>query len=111
VNAEFNWWLLLVGIVVGAGLSWLVLADLGGPRGEPPPDETEVQLEADWIAARLDERGRPLDSALLTEVLDLDRLYRTPDVRLAPTRRRTPPAPATRGDEDQERSREVDARR
>jgi hypothetical protein len=28
VNAEFNWWLLIVGIVVGAGLTFLVISDL-----------------------------------------------------------------------------------
>ena len=27
VNAEFNWWLLIVGLVVGAGLVWFVLMD------------------------------------------------------------------------------------
>ena len=27
MNAEFNWWLLIVGLVIGAGLVWLVVAD------------------------------------------------------------------------------------
>lgn len=27
MNAEFNWWLLIVGLVVGAGLTWLVVGD------------------------------------------------------------------------------------
>jgi hypothetical protein len=27
VNAEFNWWLLIVGLVIGAALVYLVLAD------------------------------------------------------------------------------------
>jgi hypothetical protein len=27
VNGEFNWWLLILGLVIGAGLVWLVLAD------------------------------------------------------------------------------------
>jgi hypothetical protein len=92
MNSEFNWWLLLVGIVVGAGLAWLVLADLGRSEssGEPLDEETELQLEADWIAARFDERSRPADRDLLTETLELDRLYRTPGLRLAPTRPRQP---------------------
>jgi hypothetical protein len=95
VSAEFNWWLLLVGLVVGTGLAWLVLADLGPsgrdrPSLDPADEETELQLEADWIAARFEERGRAVDRETLTEALALDRLYRTPDVRLAPTRPREP---------------------
>jgi hypothetical protein len=104
MNSEFNWWLLVVGIVVGAGLAWLVLADLGGSRssGEPLDEETELQLEADWIAARFEERERPVDRDLLTDTLELDRLYRTPDIRLAPSRPRQPkPPPAQEEVEDE----------
>lgn len=46
MNAEFQWWLLILGIVIGGALVYLVLADLQGDRGddlaeedEPPPDE------------------------------------------------------------------------
>src|SRR5690349_14850572 len=28
VNVQFDWWLILVGFVLGAGLAWLVLAEL-----------------------------------------------------------------------------------
>lgn len=93
MSSEFNWWLLLVGIVVGAGLAWLVLADFGR-TDEPLDEETEIQLEADWIAARFAERDQSVDRAVLAEALELDRLYRTPDVRLAPTRPRASRPPS-----------------
>jgi hypothetical protein len=96
MNSEFNWWLLLVGIVVGAGLSWLVLADLGQSREPEPLDESGLELEADWIAARFAERDRSIDTEVLTDALRLDRLYRSDEPRLAPTRprpRRPPPPP------------------
>lgn len=36
MNAEFQWWLLILGIVVGGALVYLVLADM---RTDPPdPD-------------------------------------------------------------------------
>ena len=27
MSTDFNWWLLIVGVVVGGALTWLVLAD------------------------------------------------------------------------------------
>ncbi len=46
MNAEFQWWLLIVGIVIGGALVYLVLADLQGdpadadePLGDEPADE------------------------------------------------------------------------
>jgi hypothetical protein len=94
MNSEFNWWLLLVGIVVGAALSWLVLADLGERPGREPIDESELELEADWIAARFAERDRSIDAEALTDALRLDRLYRSDVPRLAPTRPRPRRAPS-----------------
>ncbi|HET7028554.1 MAG TPA: hypothetical protein VFI28_12745 [Candidatus Limnocylindrales bacterium] len=99
MTAEFNWWLLLVGLVLGAGLTWLVLADLGPVSDDPTAEETEAQLEADWIAARFAERGELADPRAIAETLELDRLYRGPDPRLAPSRPRAPRSPA-RGDPD-----------
>jgi len=51
VNAEFNWWLLIVGIVAGAGLAWLVLAD--SVRRDRDISEDELPAEAAWIAGTL----------------------------------------------------------
>jgi hypothetical protein len=51
VNAEFNWWLLIVGVVAGAGLAWLVLAD--SVRRDREISDEEVPAEAAWIAGTL----------------------------------------------------------
>ena len=96
MTAEFNWWLLLVGLVVGAGLTWLVLADLGPVSDDPTAEETEAQLEADWIVARFEERGELADPRAIAATLELDRLYRGRDTRLAPSRPRPPRPPAGR---------------
>jgi hypothetical protein len=55
VNAEFNWWLLIVGLVVGAGLVWLVMAD--SRRREVDVSEAERDGEAQWIAEAMIEAG------------------------------------------------------
>jgi hypothetical protein len=70
VNAEFNWWLLIVGLVVGAGLVWLVVAD--SRRREADVGELERQGEAQWIAATMSDAGRRVDEA---DVLDILRLH------------------------------------
>ncbi len=43
MNAEFQWWLLILGIVIGGALVYLVMADLrtDDADGQPPGDETE----------------------------------------------------------------------
>lgn len=78
VNAEFNWWLLIVGLVVGAGLTWLVLADLR--RGEDEVDAAEIPPEAAWIADRLAAAARPLSVEAVEAVLRAHRDY----LRLGP---------------------------
>ena len=70
MNAEFNWWLLIVGLVVGAGLVWLVVAD--SRRREADLTELEREGEAQWIAAALADAGRGVDE---TDVLDILRLH------------------------------------
>jgi hypothetical protein len=70
VNAEFNWWLLIVGLVVGAGLVWLVVAD--SRRREADLTELEREGEAQWIAAAMADAGRDVDE---TDVLDILRLH------------------------------------
>jgi hypothetical protein len=51
VSADFNWWLLIVGLVAGGTLTWLVLAD--STRREVDLDEAEIAAEAAWIARSL----------------------------------------------------------
>ena len=71
--SEFNWWLLIVGLVVGAGLVWLVLAD--STRRESEIEARELPAEAAWIADAMADQGRPIDRSDAEEVLRLHRAY------------------------------------
>jgi hypothetical protein len=73
VNAEFNWWLLIVGLVVGAGLVWLVMAD--SRRREVDVGEAERDAEAQWIAEAMTDAGRRIDDADVLDVLRLHAAY------------------------------------
>ena len=73
MNAEFNWWLLIVGLVVGAGLVWLVVADTR--RREADVAEAERAGEARWIAAAMSVAGRPVDDDDVLDVLRLHAAY------------------------------------
>jgi hypothetical protein len=73
MNAEFNWWLLIVGIAAGAGLAWLTLSDWG--RREEDLELDERAAEAAWIADVLRQRGEDVDSTDAQEVLALHRAY------------------------------------
>ena len=55
MNAEFNWWLLIVGLVVGAGLVWLVVLD--SRRRDADIDEAEMAREALWLSTLLGDDG------------------------------------------------------
>jgi hypothetical protein len=71
--AEFNWWLLIVGLVVGAGLTWLVLAD--ARRREVDLEEADLADEAVWLERTMAERGDPIDIATAEHMLRLHRAY------------------------------------
>src|SRR4029077_19409316 len=73
VNAEFNWWLLIVGLVIGAGVVWLILAD--SARREVDVDRQERAGEARWIGDELRRAGRSVDDDTVAEVLDLHAAY------------------------------------
>ncbi|MEA2519620.1 MAG: hypothetical protein QOF49_1700 [Chloroflexota bacterium] len=73
MNAEFNWWLLIVGLVIGAGLVWIVLAD--SRRREVDVLEPERESEAVWIAAALADAGRSIDHEDVHEILRLHADY------------------------------------
>lgn len=70
MNSEFNWWLLIVGLVVGAGLVWLVVAD--SRRRDVDVGEAEREGEARWIAEALTDAGRRVED---NDVLDILRLH------------------------------------
>jgi hypothetical protein len=71
--SEFNWWLLIVGLVIGAGLVWLILSD--SQRTESRAADQELADEADWIATTLADAGQPLDEAEVEQVLRLHRTW------------------------------------
>lgn len=73
MNGEFNWWLLIVGLVLGAALTWLVMADT--VRREVDVTDRERPAEALWIAANQAASGRPVDPARIEDVLRLHREY------------------------------------
>jgi hypothetical protein len=73
VNSEFNWWLLIVGLVVGAGLVWLVVAD--SRRRDVDVDEAERDGEARWIAEAMADAGRPVDDGVVLDILRLHAAY------------------------------------
>ncbi len=73
MNVQFDWWLLIVGFVIGAGLTGLVLAELR--RREDDLTAREREIEAAWIAADMTAHGIPADGEAVGEVLRLHRLY------------------------------------
>ena len=73
MNAEFNWWLLIVGLVIGAGLVYLVLADAS--RREAEITDAELPLEATWISMTLRSEGVSLPPETAERVLQLHRSY------------------------------------
>lgn len=73
MNAEFNWWLLIVGLVIGAALTWLVMADL--TRRDADVDAAEQASEARWIATILTDTGQPIAPDRVEEVLRRHRDY------------------------------------
>jgi hypothetical protein len=73
VNAEFNWWLLIVGLVGGAGLVWLILGDWS--RREEEVGEAERARESEWIAETMRDEGTAIDPATAEEVLRRHRVW------------------------------------
>jgi hypothetical protein len=71
--SEFNWWLLIVGLVFGAGLVWLILAD--SQRRESEISQEELPAEAAWIAETLEDSGEDINAGTAERVLRLHRTY------------------------------------
>jgi len=92
--AEFDWWLLVLGLVVGGGLVYLVLAD--GARRDADLEAEELPAEASWIAGRLAERGGDVSATDVLEVLHEHRAY----LALPPPDEIVPVAPPAAADEE-----------
>jgi hypothetical protein len=73
VNSEFNWWLLILGLVIGAGIVWLVLAD--SRRREIDVAEAEREGEARWIGDAMRDAGRRISDDDALDVLRLHDAY------------------------------------
>jgi hypothetical protein len=71
--AEFQWWLLIVGLVAGGALVAVVTMD--GRRREDDLDDIERRAEATWIADRLAGLPEALDGRTVQRVLRLHRDY------------------------------------
>lgn len=71
--AEFNWWLLLLGLAAGAVLAWLVLAD--SDRRDAEVGDEEIAAEAGWIARTLADGPTSLDAERAEAVLRAHRRY------------------------------------
>lgn len=83
MSAEFNWWLLIVGVVAGVVLTWLVLAD--SSRREREVGEHEIPAEAAWISRTL--RTPAIEPDTAEQVLRAHRRYLSfppPDVLVTP---------------------------
>lgn len=72
--AEFQWWLLLLGLVAGGGIVAVVYLD--GARRDQDIEERELPAEASWISDRLAARGQPVHPATVERVLLEHRAYR-----------------------------------
>jgi hypothetical protein len=71
--AEFQWWLLLVGLVAGGGLVAIVSMD--ARRRDEDLAAAERRAEATWIAERLTARAPMLDAETVEAVLQVHREY------------------------------------
>lgn len=73
MNAEFNVWLLIVGLILGAGLVWLVVMD--SRRHESEVDAIERPREAAWLSAVMAEDGYDVSPEAAERLLLLHRAY------------------------------------
>jgi hypothetical protein len=73
VSAEFNVWLLIVGLVLGAGLILLVVID--SRRAEAEIDADERPREAAWLSLVLAEDGFDVSPEAAERLLILHRAY------------------------------------
>jgi hypothetical protein len=71
--AEFQWWLLIVGLVAGGTIVALLMMDASRRDEDVPSDEAAA--EATFIAARLAGTDRPIEAPAVARVLAAHREY------------------------------------
>ena len=71
--AEFNLWLLILGIAAGAAVTWLVIGTIA--RSDDEIASSEAAAEADWIARTIEEHGGRAPLLLVEQILSLHRRY------------------------------------
>lgn len=71
--AEFNVWLLIVGLAAGAVVTWLVVGTIS--RNDDDLAAEERASEAAWIAQTIEEHGGRAPLTLVDQILTLHRRY------------------------------------
>jgi hypothetical protein len=71
--AEFNVWLLIVGLAAGAAVTWLVVGTIA--RNDDDIAAEERATEAAWIARTIAEHGGRAPLKLVDQILTLHRRY------------------------------------
>jgi hypothetical protein len=71
--AEFNLWLLVLGIAAGAAVTWVVIGTIA--RNDDEVAAEEQAAEADWIARTIEEHGGRAPTQLVAQILGLHRRY------------------------------------
>jgi hypothetical protein len=82
--ADYVWWFLIVGLVIGGAVVAVISIDFSRRAEDVGMDELEA--ESTLIASQLRDAGRSIDAAIVAEVLRADRQYRRlpPPDRLVP---------------------------
>lgn len=71
MTGEFHFWLIIVGLIAGAALTWLVMAET--TRRDEEIGERELEAEAAWIAGTIDDAL--VDGEVASRVLLAHRRY------------------------------------
>jgi hypothetical protein len=71
--AEFNLWLLVLGIAAGAAVTWVVIGTIA--RNDDEVAAEEQAAEADWITRTIEEHGGRAPTQLVAQILGLHRRY------------------------------------
>ncbi len=71
MSGEFHFWLIIVGLIAGAALTWLVMSET--TRRDEEVGERELDAEAAWISNSI---GDPhVDAAVTGQILRAHRRY------------------------------------